>query len=145
PAVEQSDERVGLRRFELHVIAVEIEALRVFARPDSADRAVLRGAGVQAELLIAVGVVNWGDQNDQAAEQRLQIAARNAPGEMKYRLFDLGFAGMNSSLNEDDRFAGSFRLQRPRDGRIGEDHQRQIAAFFGFAEGFDAQFVRAFL
>ena len=110
PSIKQSDERVGFRRFELDVIAVEIEALRVFARTDAADWAVLRSAVIQADLLVAVGVVYRSDQDDQIVEQWSQISGRYAPRQMQRRLLTLDFTCVNVCLNEYDRLAGGARL-----------------------------------
>src|SRR5262245_632538 len=121
PSIKQSDERIGFRRFEFHVIAVEIEALRVFASTDAANRAILRSAVIQADLLVAVGVVDRSDQDDQIAEKRPKVADCDAPRQMKRRLLTFDFASVNVGLNEYDGLAGGARLLRPRDRRIGED------------------------
>src|SRR5215831_18093051 len=110
PSIKQSDERVGFRRFELHVIAVEIEALRVFARAHAAYRAVLRSAVIQADLLVAVGVVDRSDQDDQIVEQRPEVADCDAPRQMKRRLLAFDFARVNVGLNEYDGLARGARL-----------------------------------
>src|SRR5215510_5844432 len=117
PTVEQADERVGFRRFELHVIAVEIEALRVFARTDAANWTILRGAVIQAELLVAVGVVDRSDQDDQIVEQRPQVAGCDAPRQMKRRLLAFDFTRVNVGLNEYDGLAGGAPLLRPSNRR----------------------------
>src|SRR5215470_14388346 len=110
PSIKQSDERVGFRRFELHVIAVEIEALRVFARTHAADRAVLRSAVIQADLLVAVGVVDRSDQDDQIVKQRPEVADCDAPRQMKRRLLAFDFTRVNVGLYEYDGLARGARL-----------------------------------
>ena len=60
--VHQLDDRAALGRVELHVIAIEVEALRVRPLPLTAHRAVLRSAVVEREPLIAVRVVDRGHE-----------------------------------------------------------------------------------
>ena len=62
--VHQLDDRARFGRVELHVVAIEVEALRVRALPLSAHRPVLRAAVVEREPLVAVGVVDRRDQED---------------------------------------------------------------------------------
>src|SRR4030095_40530 len=112
PTIKQSDERVGFRRFEFDVIAFEVEALRVFARPDAANRAILRSAVIQADLLVAVGVVDRSDQYDQIVEHRPQVADCDAPRQMKRRLLAFDFTRVNVGLNEYDGLARIARLSR---------------------------------
>src|SRR5262245_56881550 len=99
PSIKQSDERVGFRSFELHVIAVEIEACRVFARTDAADRAILRSAVIETDLLVAVGVVDRGYQYDQIVEQGTQVADCDPPRQMERRLLAFDLPRMNVGLN----------------------------------------------
>src|SRR5215470_3836020 len=112
PSIKQSDERVGFRRFELHVIAVEIEALRVFARTDAADWTVLRGAVIQADLLVTVRVVDRSDQDDQIVEQRPQVAGSDPPRQVNRRVDAVDFTHVNRALNEYAPPARSARLSR---------------------------------
>src|SRR5215470_7147498 len=110
PTIEQSDERVGFRRFEFDVIAVEIEALRVFVRTGVVDWAVLRSVVIRADLLVAVGVVDRSDQDDQIVEQRPQVADCDAPRQIKRRLLAFYFTRVNVGLNEYDGLARGARL-----------------------------------
>src|SRR5262245_47987389 len=110
PSIKQSDERVGFRRFELYVVAIEVEALRVFARTDAADWTVLRSAVIKADLLVTVGVVDRSDQDDQIVEQRPQVADCDPPRQMKRGLLAFDFTRVNVGLNKYDGLARGARL-----------------------------------
>ena len=74
PAVHQPDERARFGALELHVIAVQVEPASVFANPDTRFGPVLLGAILDVDPLVAVGVVDGRDQNDELLQQRSQIA-----------------------------------------------------------------------
>ena len=124
-------ETMSLRRLELHVVAVEIESLGVFANAFAGRRADLRLAVLGRDALVAVRVVDRRDEDDhsiaQLAMRRDQIAQQHLRG---FLPFD--FAGVNVSHDEDDR-----QLRRARDVRP-EDDERHFAALVRRGEGLDA-------
>jgi hypothetical protein len=124
-------EAARLRRLEFHVVAVEVEALRVLANAFAGGRADLRLAMLGRDALVAVGVVDRGDEDDhpvaQLAMRRDQVAQQHQRG-----FFAFDFAGVNVGHDEDDR-----QLRRSRNVRP-QDDQRQRAAFVRRGEVFDA-------
>ena len=79
PVGEELDERARLGGLELHEIAIEVEAVGVFARADARERPELRGPVIEADALVAVRVIEGRDEDDHPGEQRTQIADREAP------------------------------------------------------------------
>lgn len=80
----QPRERPRLRQIELHVVAVEIEPLRVRALALATDGPVLPSPVREAEALVPVGVVDRRDRN----HPRLQPVNVLALGELAEK--DLG-------------------------------------------------------
>ena len=106
PAVEQADERKGLGRFHLDVIAVQIQSAGIFADAHAANRAILVRAVMDADFLVAVGVVNGRDENDELVQQGLKVTEEDAPGNLLHGLLALDLARVDVGHDEDDRLAG---------------------------------------
>ena len=60
--IEQGDQRARFGRLELHVVAVQVEPLRVGALAHAPHRPVLQRPIGELDPLVAVGVVNRRDQ-----------------------------------------------------------------------------------
>ena len=94
-------------RVELHVIAIEVEPLRVGALALAAHRAVLRAAVVEREALVAVGVVDRRDQEDHRL-QPVVVPARGEVAQQHLRAFlALHFAAVDVALDVDAQLAGA--------------------------------------
>ncbi len=129
----------SLWRVELHVIAIQVEPLRVGALALAAHGAVLRAAVVEREALVAVGVVDRRDQEDHRL-QPVVVPARGEVAQQHLRAFlALHFAAVDVALDVDAQLAGaSHRLRRrarradhrQRDGAllVGRPHRRQVHA-----------------
>ncbi len=118
PPGHQLHQRSRFATLQLHVVAIEVETLRVLSRADTGHWAVLRGAVLDAHLLVAVGVVVGGDQHDQLPGQRLQIARHETAREHQDGFLALDFAGVNVGLHEDQRPVQLVRRFRRRHLRI---------------------------
>ena len=94
-------------RVELHVIAIEVEPLRVGTLALSAHRPVLRAAVVEREPLVAVGVVDRRDQEDHRL-QPVVVPARGEVAQQHLRAFlALDFAAVDVALDVDAQLAGA--------------------------------------
>jgi hypothetical protein len=102
--VHQLDERLRLRRVELHVVAVDVQVLRVGARAHPVDRAVLALPVVQRELFVAVGVVDRRDEEDHRVEPRRVPPERQLAQQDLRRLLALDLAGVHVGLDVHAQF-----------------------------------------
>ena len=138
PAIEDiRDQAARFRRLEFHVVAIQVEALRVLAHADAVRRTVLRLAILGRDLLVAVGVV---DRRDEDRHRAAQFARRRDEIAQQHlrRFFSFNLAGMNVRHDEDDRQTGGMRGARIDDARRAGDHQRQRAPLVGGCKDLDA-------
>jgi hypothetical protein len=137
PAGEEPDKGPCFRRLELHEVTIQIEPLRVLACADTANRAVLLRAMVQAESLVAIGVVDRGEEPDCRSTERLQVPKSRAAGEVQYGLLSLDLAGVDVGHHEDHRQRARYGERRLGRG-VAHDHERKVPPFLRSSKHLDA-------
>ena len=134
--VHQLDDRPAFGGIELHVIAIEVEALRVRPLTLTAHRAVLRPAVVQREPFIAVGVVDRSHEQHHGLQPVSVLAQSQFAEEDLGVLLSLDFSRVDVALNVDPQLASAPDCL----GRgIGSPHhdERKIPLLVSLAEGGD--------
>ena len=140
PGVEQRVRRPGLGRFQLHVVAVEVEALTVEAGPHDGRPVLARPVPLpRAQALVPVGIVDRHHQDDDAVEQRRQRTDGEIAQQLLRRFLALDLAAVNVALDVDHRLPGAGRGQRTLHHRPRREHPRQPAALRALAQGADAE------
>jgi hypothetical protein len=132
--VQQPHHRSRFRRVELHVVAVDVQPLRVRPRPLAADRPMLEAAAGERHPLVAIGVVDRVDQQDHGVEPVGVRAAREVAHECQRRLFAFHFAGVNVGLDVDPQLPARAHRRRSGVSHPADDRQRQRAPFERVAE-----------
>lgn len=138
PAAHEPDQCPRLRCGQLHVVAIEIEAIGILANANAADGAVLLDSIVGADFLVTVGVVVGDDEDDELGKERAQVAEQQALGEVEARLLPLNLPGVNVGHHQHNRLARLQRCTGSGDGRIGQDHERKRMTLDGLTHHFDA-------
>ena len=98
---QQARQRSRFGRLELHVIAIEIEILRVRPTPDAADRAVLQRTLAESDALVAVGVVDRRDEQHERVEPGGMLPVDDLAQQDLQRFLALDFAGVDVALHVD--------------------------------------------
>jgi len=131
---EQTDEGARFRRLELHMVAVQVEALGVGALPHAAHRAVLRAPIGEFDPFVAVGVVDRRHQEHQGVEPGSVLSPRQGPQQQLGGFFPFDFSGVDVGLNEDAYLAARADGRGTRVPHPADHDQRQGPPFHGVAE-----------
>ena len=76
-----SHQAVDFRRLELHSISIQIEVLPVISDPDALLGTDLSWAVLRADLVVAVGVEDGHEEDDETIEVVGSLAVQDVPGE----------------------------------------------------------------
>src|SRR5579885_1642017 len=87
--------------FQLHEVAVEVEALGVGAGADALGAALVGAVGL-VDLLVAVGVEVRGEDQHQVLEQRPFLREGEVAGQHQQGLLAVHLAGVDVAHREDD-------------------------------------------
>jgi hypothetical protein len=139
PDAKQRGKRPALGRLQLHEIAVQIGAAGVGAYADAADGAVLVGPVLAAHALVAVGVVERGNEHGDPVEEPAQVAAGQPPRQDQRRFLAFDLAAMDAAQHQDPRLASGTRHGGGRRHGVAEDRQRQGPALLARAKCLDAR------
>ena len=96
--VEQPDHRSCLWRVELHVVAVDVEALGIGTRALPADRSVLQTTARQRHALVAIGVVDGVDEEHHRSQPVGVRPASDVAHQRQHRFFSFHLASMDVGL-----------------------------------------------
>ena len=123
-----ADQRPRLRRLQLHVVAVQVEPLRVAPRAHAADRAELVRPIVEGHPLVAVGVVDGGDEQDQRRQPLLVRAGHEVAQQHQQRFLAANLAAVDVRLQPDTNPIGSHHRCGPGVGNIPDYDERERSA-----------------
>ena len=135
-------QRPRLRRFQLHVVAVQVEVLRVAPRPHAADRTELVRPVVEGHPLVAVGVVDGSDEQDQRRAPLLVRAGHEVTQQHQQRFLAAHLAAVDVRLQPDANPIGRHNRRGPGVGNVAYDDKRQRSVLQRRSEAGGANAVR---
>ena len=138
PAPEDvADEAPHLGALELHAVAVEVEVLAVVADARALVRAGLAHAVAGVHLVVAVGVEDRGDEQDDLVEVGQLGIQEDVPGEHQSRLLALDLSGVDVGLEVDDGALVVAQGQGIAGHGLADDQERDGPALGRDGQGLD--------
>ena len=127
--VHESDEGPRLGGIQLHVIAVQVEALGVGPLAHAADRSMLTRAVVEADPFVAVRVVDGRHEQDQRIGPVRVRAGRQFPDQHEQGFLAADLPRVDVRLDEYPGLAGPGDFPGGRVPDVAVDDQGQFPAF----------------
>ena len=150
PGAQELEGRSGLRRFGLHVVAIEVEAERVGAESDQRGPVLLRSIlGLRTHRVVAVAVVDGRRDDDQRVDDVAILVLVQVPEQRQQRFLSFHLAAVDVALDVDHwpiralGFGGGANHRtREHDDRDvsplrGSAHRRHVDALAGRLERID--------
>ncbi len=115
PFVPEFNPRTRFGRVGLHVVAIQI-LICTGRAPTHFDWAILVDPIVRTGSFVAIGVVNRNEEQDDVCQQSFEsLGDSEVAKQSETGVFAIRFTGVNTSLNQDDRFSlsvGGSRRER---------------------------------
>ncbi len=131
------DEAGELRALELHGVAVEVQVLAVVADARTLLRADLAHAVARVHLVVAVGVEDRGDEQDDPVEIGRFGVEDDVAGQHQGRFLALDLAGVDVGLDVDDDALVVAQGQGVARRGLADDEERDGPAFGRDGQGLD--------
>ena len=142
PGVDEPQHRLHFRAVGLHVIAIEVVALRGGAEAHFLGPALV-GAVPCAEILVAVDVEHGHEQQHDLAEGAFRrLAVEHLPQGEEAGVLAVDLAGVDAALHQQHRQAVRLRRVRGQCAAARDHQQLHRPAFGRGAEGFAAHRIR---
>ncbi|MCU0244187.1 MAG: hypothetical protein MUE80_05505 [Acidobacteria bacterium] len=132
-----ADEAAHLGALELHAVAVEVEVLAVVTDARALLGAVLAHAVAGVHLVVAVGVEDGGDEQDDLVEVGPFGVEEDVPGQHERGLLALDLSGVDIGLDVDDDAVVVAEEERIVRQRVADDQERDGPAFGRDGQGLD--------
>ncbi len=128
PGMIQGGEGGCLGAGKSEVVAVEVEPARGRAEAHALNGAVLIRPVVGRDAFVTVEIVDWDKEGDRGFCEIGAVPHGDFPQQHERCILAVDLAGVDSTLEQEDGFAGGFGRVRGERAVGRDDHERQLAA-----------------